>query len=227
MRGMPGVPERTWYSTDIMTKVLAINGSPRKDGNTSILIRLILEELENKGIETEIIQLGGKKIHGCTSCMKCFENRDRKCVIDDDLVNTCIEKMSEADGIILGSPVYFLDVTSEMKALIDRAGFVSYANGLLFKNKIGNATVAVRRAGASRTADSMLHFLLANEMIVPGLPAIGIGRDVGDVTKDEEGIARAKSLGQTMAQLVNHLERHPLPVNKPAQSDDRMTKKRT
>ena len=75
--------------------------------------------------------------------MKCFENRDRKCVIDDDLVNTCIEKMSEADGIIFGSPVYFLDVTSEMKALIDRAGFVSFANGLLFKNKVGNATVAV------------------------------------------------------------------------------------
>lgn len=119
---MHGVPERTWYSADIMTKVLAINGSPRKDGNTSILIRLILKELENEGIETEIIQLGGKKIHGCTSCMKCFENRDRKCVIDDDLVNTCIEKMSKADGIIFGSPVYFLDMTSEMKALIDRAG---------------------------------------------------------------------------------------------------------
>ena len=92
-----------------------------------------------------------------------------------------------------------------MKALIDRAGFVSFANGLLFKNKVGNATVAVRRAGASRTADSMLHFFLANDMIVPGLPAIGIGRDIGDVAKDEEGMARAKSLGQTMAQLAEAL----------------------
>lgn len=208
-----------------MTKVLAINGSPRKDGNTSILIRLILKELENEGIETEIIQLGGKKIHGCTACMKCFENQDRKCVIDDDLVNTCIEKMSEADGIILGSPVYFLDVTSEMKALIDRAGFVSYANGHIFKNKIGNAAVAVRRAGASRTADSMLHFLLASDMIVPGLPAIGIGRDIGDVKRDDEGIARAKTLGQTMSQLVKHLNQHPLPEHNPAKADDRMTKK--
>ena len=209
-----------------MTTVLAINGSPRKEGNTSILIRHILTELEKEGIETETIQLGGKKVHGCTACLKCFENRDRKCVIDDDLVNTCIEKMSNADGIILGSPVYFLDITSEMKALIDRAGFVSFANGLLFRNKVGNAVVAVRRAGASRTADSMLHFFLANEMIVPGLPAIGIGRDIGDVVKDEEGIARANSLGQTMARLVNHFGRYPLPALKVAQADERMTKKK-
>jgi multimeric flavodoxin WrbA len=142
------------------------------------------------------------------------------------MVNTCIEKMSSADGIILGSPVYFFDVTPEMKALIDRAGFVSFANGHLFKNKVGNATVAVRRAGASRTADSMLHFILASEMIVSGLPAIGIGRDVGDVLTDEEGIARAKSLGQTMAQLLNHLNRYPLPAYKPTEADGRMTKKR-
>jgi len=91
-----------------MTKVVASNGSPRKDGNTSILIRHILEELDNKGIETETLQLGGKKIRGCTACGKCFENRDRRCVFDDDMVNICIEKMSGADGIILGSPVYFL-----------------------------------------------------------------------------------------------------------------------
>jgi multimeric flavodoxin WrbA len=209
-----------------MTNVLAINGSPRKEGNTSILIRHILRELENEGIDTETIQLGGKKIHGCTSCMKCFENRDRKCVIDDDLVNSCIRKMTEADGIILGSPVYFLDVTSEMKALIDRAGFVSFANGLLFRNKVGNATVAVRRVGASRTADSMLHFFLANEMIVTGLPVIGIGRDIGDVSRDSEGIAHAKNLGQNMARLLNHFSSYPLPAEKPAQADDRMTKKK-
>jgi multimeric flavodoxin WrbA len=209
-----------------MTKVLAINGSPRKDGNTSILIRHILQELEDEGIETETIQLGGKKIHGCTACMKCFENRDRQCVIDDDLVNTSIQKMIIADGIVLGSPVYFLDVTSEMKALIDRAGFVSFANGLLFRNKVGNATVAVRRAGATRTADSMLHFFLANEMIVPGLPVIGLGREIGDVGQDEEGLDRAKNLGQTMARLLNHFSRHPLPVQKPAQADERMTKKK-
>ena len=192
-----------------MTKVLAINGSPRNNGNTSILLRQILNECESEGIETETLQLGGKKIHGCTSCMKCFENRDGKCVIDDDLVNSCIRKMIEADGIILGSPVYFLDLTSEMKALIDRAGFVSYANGHIFSGKIGNAAVAVRRAGASRTCDSMLHFFLANDMIVPGLPCIGIGRDIGDVERDEEGIAHARKVGQSMARLVTIMRQHP------------------
>jgi len=209
-----------------MTKVVAFNGSPRKDGNTSILIRHILEELKNEGIETETIQLGGKKIRGCTACGKCFENRDRRCVIEDDMVNTSIEKMSNADGIILGSPVYFLDVTPEMKALIDRAGFVSFANGHIFKNKVGNSAVALRRSGASRTADSMLHFFLANEIIVSGLPVIGIGREIGEVLHDEEGLARAKSLGQTMAQLLNHFKRYPLPAHKPTQADYRITKER-
>ncbi|HEX3001179.1 MAG TPA: flavodoxin family protein [Methanoregula sp.] len=205
-----------------MINVLAINGSPRKEGNTSILIRTILQELENKGIQTETIQLGGKTIHGCRACMKCFENRDGKCVMENDMVNSIIEKMREADGIILGSPVYFLDVTPEMKALIDRAGFVSYANGFPLKNKVGNATVAVRRAGASRTADTMLHFLLASGMIVPGLPVFGIGREIGDVERDEEGLDRAKHLGRTIAGLLVHLDRHPLPDPEPDKPDERM-----
>lgn len=208
-----------------MTRVVAFNGSPRKEGNTSILIEHILAELDNEGIEIETIHLGGKKIHGCTACGKCFENRDRRCVIDDDVVNNCIEKMSNADGIILGSPVYFLDVTPEMKALIDRAGFVSFANGHIFKNKVGNAAVALRRTGASRTADSMIHFFLANEMIVSGFPVIGIGREIGEVLHDEEGLARAKSLGQAMAQLLNHLKLYPLPAHKPTRADYRITKK--
>jgi multimeric flavodoxin WrbA len=206
-----------------MTKVLAINGSPRKDGNTSILIRHILRELESEGIETETVQIGGRKIHGCTACMKCFENRDRKCIIDDDLVNTVIGKMTEADGILLGSPVYFLDITSEMKALIDRAGFVSFANGHFFSDKVGNAAVAVRRAGASRTADSMLHFFLANDMIVPGLPCIGIGREVGDVERDEEGLSHAKRVGQNMARLLTIMAQHPRSLHERA-PDERMQK---
>src|SRR5208337_1748886 len=110
-----------------MTKVVAFNGSPRPEGNTRILIGQVLQELEKEGITTELVQVGGKKIHGCTACMKCFENRDKRCIIDDDIVNNCIGKMTEADGIILGSPVYFTDITAEMKALVDRAGFVSMA----------------------------------------------------------------------------------------------------
>lgn len=190
-----------------MTKVIAINGSARKDGNTAILIRRMLEELENESIETELVQLAGRKIRGCTACMKCFENMDRRCVLDDDIVNDCIWKMAGADGIILGSPVYFTDVTAEMKALVDRAGFVSLANDGLFKRKVGSAVVAQRRTGAIHSLDTLLHFLLIADMIVPGLPAIGVGRDIGDVDKDDEGIARAKNAGRNMAWLLKAVTR--------------------
>ena len=183
-------------------KIVAFNGSPRKDGNTSILIRRILDELENEGIETELVQVGGQMIRGCTDCRRCFENRDLRCVFDDDIVNDCIEKMIEADGIILGSPVYFLDVTSEMKALIDRAGVVARANDGPFRRKAAIAAAAVRRSGANHTVDTMLHFMLYSGMTVTGAPVIGIGRDIGDVRKDEEGMARAKEAGKNMAWLL-------------------------
>lgn len=182
-----------------MTKVVAFNGSPRPEGNTGLLIRHVLEGLEKEGIATELVQVGGKRIHGCTACMKCFENRDRRCVFDDDIANECIANMAEADGIILGSPVYFLDVTPEMKALIDRAGFVSFANDRPFRHKVGNAVVAVRRIGATRTFDSLLHFFLANDMIVPGFPVMGVGLDIGDVERDVEGIEQTKRVGHNMA----------------------------
>jgi multimeric flavodoxin WrbA len=183
-------------------KVVAFNGSPRKDGNTSILIQHILDELENEGIATELVQIGGQTIRGCMDCRKCFENKDLRCVFDDDIVNDCIKKMIDVDGIILGSPVYFLDVTAELKALIDRAGIVARANGGLFRRKVATAAVAVRRSGANHTVDTMLHFLLYSGMTVPGIPVIGIGRDIGDVRKDEEGIARAKEVGKNMAWLL-------------------------
>ena len=185
-----------------MTKVIAINGSARKDGKAAILIRCVPEELENEGIETELVQLAGKKIRGCTACMQCFENRDCRCVLDDDIVNDCIGKMAGADGIILGSPVYFTDVTAEMKALVDRAGFVSLANNGLFRRKVGSAVVAQRRTGAMHTLDTLLHFLLIGDMMVAGWPVVGVGRDIGDVDKDDEGIARAQNAGRNMACLL-------------------------
>ncbi len=131
-------------------KVLAVNGSARKDGNTAILIRTAFKELEAEGIETEMVQFAGKSIHGCIACYKCFENIDQQCAFKDDL-NPVIDKMVEADGIILASPTYFSDVTSEMKALIDRAGFVGRANEGMYRRKVGAAIVAVRRAGAMHT----------------------------------------------------------------------------
>jgi len=190
-----------------MAKVVAFNGSPRKDGNTSILIGHMFEELENQGIKTELVQVGKKKVRPCTACMKCFEKKDGHCVFDDDIVNGCIDKMVEADGIILGSPVYFLDVTPEMKALIDRAGFVSMANGGLYQRRAGMAVAAVRRSGGMRTIDTMLHFLLVGGMVVPGFPVLGVGREIGDVNRDEEGIGRAREAGKNMAWLIKATEK--------------------
>lgn len=188
-------------------KVIAINGSARKDGNTAIMIRKVLEELEKEGIETELIQLSGKAIHGCRACMKCFEEKNNRCVFDDDDFNACLEKMIEADGIILGSPTYFTDVTAEMKGLIDRAGFVSFANGRFFRRKTGAAVVAVRRAGSIHVFDTLNHFFFISEMMVPGSSYwnMGMGKDKGDVKKDKEGLETMKVLGENMAWMMKKL----------------------
>ena len=188
-------------------KVVAFNGSPRKDGNTVTLIKHVLDELEKEGIETEIVQIGGKSIHGCTACGKCVENKDRKCIIDKDIVNDCIEKMLEADGIILGSPTYFADLTPELKALIDRAGFVAGANGGLLRHKVGAAIVAVRRAGSIHVFDSINHLFTISQMIIPGSSYwnIGMGLDEGNVDRDDEGIQTMHTLGQNMAWLLKKL----------------------
>jgi multimeric flavodoxin WrbA len=134
-------------------KVVAFNGSARKDGNTAILVRAAFKELEKAGIKTELVQLSGKKVHGCTACMKCREKKDRRCVIDD-FANECIAKMDEADGIILASPTYFSDVSAEMKALIDRSGFVAMGNDSMFRRKVGAAVVAVRSTRSIRSTTS-------------------------------------------------------------------------
>ncbi len=190
-------------------KVVGINGSARKDGNTAILINYVFAELHNEGIETELVQLAGKKMHGCIACYKCWENKDQQCSMKDDFANECIQKMIEADGIILGSPTYFSDVTPEMKALIDRSGFVTRANDFLLKRKVGAAVVAVRRAGATHVFDTINHLFLISQMIVPGSIYwnIGIGKEKGEVEKDEEGIQTMKILGQNMAWLLQNLPR--------------------
>lgn len=188
-------------------KVVAFNGSPRKEGNTSALIKHVLAELENEGIETEIVQVGGNRIRGCTACGKCYEKMDKKCINDKDIVNECIEKMLEADGIILASPTYFADLTPELKALIDRAGFVAKANKEMFRYKVGAAVVAVRRAGSIHVFDSINHFFTISQMIIPGSSYwnMGMGLAEGDVEKDEEGIQTMQTLGQNMAWLLKKL----------------------
>jgi len=189
-------------------KVVAFNGSARKDGNTAILLNYALTELQKEGIKTELVQLAGKNIRGCIACRKCFEKKDKRCSgVTNDIVNECIEKMIEADAIILGSPVYYSDLTAGMKALIERAGFVSRANDELFKRKVGAAVVAVRRAGAIHAFDSINHFFLITQMIVPGSDYwnVGIGRDIGEAEADVEGIQTMKTLGQNMAWLLKKL----------------------
>jgi multimeric flavodoxin WrbA len=188
-------------------KVLAFNGSPRRNGNTSILINEVFEVLEKEGIETEVVQLGNKIVHGCTACGKCKEIQNRKCHIKNDHLNFCIDKMIEADGIIIASPVYFADVTTEIKALIDVAGYVARANGHILKRKVGAAVIAVRRGGALHAFETINNFFLINQMIVPGSSYWNfvIGRDPGDVLKDAEGIQTMKTLGENMAWLMKKI----------------------
>jgi len=189
-------------------KVVAFNGSPRKKGNTNTLITYALEEISKQGIDTEIIQLSGKNLRGCISCFKCFENLDKKCVVTNDGMNDCIAAMIEADGIIIGSPTYFANVTAETKALIDRAGLVSMANGGLLQKKVGAAVVAARRAGSVQAFDAINRLFLYSQMIVPGSNYwnMGFGLSPGDVEKDEEGINTMKVLGTNMAWLLKKIK---------------------
>ncbi len=188
-------------------KVVAFNGSARKGGNTAILLGYALKELEAEGIETELIEMSGATIHGCLACRECSKRKDRRCAQTGDMGNVYIEKMDQADGILLGSPTYVADVTPEIKALMDRACLVGKANGGIFRRKVGAAVVAVRRAGAIHAFDALNHFFLISEMIVPGSSYwnIGIGLEKGDVERDEEGIRTMKVLGQNMAWLLKRI----------------------
>jgi multimeric flavodoxin WrbA len=184
-------------------KAIAINGSPRPGGNTEIMLKKVLEPLEVAGWNTEYRQIGGKPVRGCMACFKCVEKKNGRCVIEGDDVNEYLELMYAADAIILGSPTYFADVTTELKALIDRAGFVALANGGAFSGKIGAAVVAVRRGGATHVFDSINHMFLISSMIVPGSLYwnLGMGLDKGDVLSDDESMRNMNHLGQTIAWL--------------------------
>ncbi|MGA2774911.1 MAG: flavodoxin family protein [Candidatus Omnitrophota bacterium] len=185
-------------------KVVAFNGSARKDGNTAILIKHVFKELEKEDIKTELVQLAGEKIQGCIACYKCFSAKNKRCAVTDDIVNECIAKMEQAEGIILGSPTYFADCTAQIKALIERAGFVSRANGEMFKRKVGAAVVSVRRSGAIHAFDTLNHFFTIGQMITVGSSYwnIGVGREIGEVEKDEEGLLTMSVLGKNMSWLI-------------------------
>ncbi|MGO9612928.1 MAG: flavodoxin family protein [Dissulfurispiraceae bacterium] len=188
-------------------KVVAFNGSARKDGNTSILLNLVLDELKEEGLETEMYQLAARNIQGCIACYKCFQNKNQRCAVDNDIVNECISRMIEADGILLGSPTYFADVSAGMKSLIERSGMVARANADMFKRKVGAAVVSERRAGGTHVFSSINYFFLIGQMIIPGSSYwnVAIGREPGEVSNDTEGIQTMKTLGRNMAWLLKKI----------------------
>lgn len=192
---------------DGIMKVVAINGSARKDGNTAYLINVVLDELQQSDIDTEIIQLGGERLSGCMACRGCSAKQNMECVINDDIINDCIKAMSSADGIILGTPVYCADVSSQLKTMIDRACVVGRANHNLFRRKVGAAVVAQRRAGALPAFHTINSFFTIQEMIVVGSNYWnhGFGRDVGEVAHDAEGIDTMTVLGRNMAWLLKKI----------------------
>jgi len=189
---------------------IAINGSPRKGGNTEHLLNEVLAPLKDAGWETEVIRIGGTGLRGCTACSGCFKSKDNKCVLKEDEFNGIFEKFLKADALILGSPTYFADVTAEMKALIDRTGYVSLANGRVLAGKIGGAVMAVRRGGSVHAFDTMNHLFQYSGMITPGSTYwnMGYGLRRGDVENDAEGLANMNDLGRMIAWLGASLKPH-------------------
>ena len=189
-------------------KVVAFNGSARKNGNTAILLNLVLAELAKEGIETELVSLAGQTIPGCRACFRCFETKDSRCAVTGDIVNDCIAKMNAADGILLGSPTYFSDITSGLKALIERSGMTARANPDLLNRKVCAGVVAVRRAGAIHAFNSLNLFFLIGGMIVVGSNYwnVGIGREPGEVENDAEGVRTMQTLGSNMAWVLKKIK---------------------
>ncbi len=189
-------------------KVLGINCSPRKGGNTELLIKEVLKSLENNGIKTEFFQIGGKEVNGCKACMKCRKAADGRCHQPNEVLNKCINKMVKADAIIIGSPTYFSDLSTEAKALIDVAGYALRGAGNPLKRKPGAAVISVRRTGAIHAFDSINHFFLINEMIIPGSSYwnIGTGREKGDVLNDKEGMKTMRVLAENLTWLLKKIQ---------------------
>ncbi len=187
--------------------VLAINGSPQKQGNTARLLEHALEPLQAAGIWTEILHLADHPLSPCRGCRACGRNRNGMCAISNDALNEIFARMRAADGILLGSPVYFADVTSEMLALLHRTGMVSRVNGDLLARKVGAGVVAVRRGGAIHAFDTLNHYFLIAQMVVVGSVYwnMGIGRLPGEVEQDEEGLLTMRKLGENMAWLLARL----------------------
>lgn len=189
-------------------KVVAFNGSPNKEGNTYHAIKLVAEELEKEGIEVEVVHVGNKVIRGCMACGGCGRNKDEKCVLPGDPLNEWVQKMKEADGIILGSPVHYSGVGGTMKSFLDRAFFVSGSNGNLLRHKVGASVVAVRRSGGLPTFQQLNNYINYSEMLMPASNYWNVihGQKPGEVSQDAEGNQIMRTLGKNMAWLMKLVE---------------------
>jgi multimeric flavodoxin WrbA len=197
-------------------KVVAFNGSPKKEGNTYHAIKFVTDELEKEGIDVEIVHVGNKLIRGCLACNGCAKNRNEKCVIDDE-VNEWVQKMKEADGIILGSPVHYSSIAATMKAFLDRAFYVASSNGGMFRHKVGTSVVAVRRSGGVPTFDQLNNYINYSQMLMPTSNYWSVihGTRPGEAVQDEEGVQIMRVLGQNMAWLMKLVENGKETVKEP------------
>lgn len=185
-------------------KVLAFNGSPKANGNTFHALQLVGKELEAAGIEFEIVHIGNQMIRGCLACGGCGRNQNEQCVISNDIVNECLQKAKESNGILLGSPVHYSGVPGTMKSFLDRLFYVSTSNGNLFRHKVGAAIVADRREGGISTLNELNYFLTYSEMMIPTSNYWNIiyGTTPGEIEQDEEGKQIMRVLGKNMAYLL-------------------------
>lgn len=189
-------------------RVVAFNGSPNKEGNTWNALKMVTAELEAEGIETEIVHVGNKAIRGCAACYQCVKIKNEQCVLPGDSVNEWIQKMKQADGIILGSPVHYSAIGGTMKSFLDRAFFVTSVNDGMLRHKVGTSVVAVRRSGGLPTFDQLNNFLNYAEMLIPTSNYWNVihGRAPGEVVQDLEGVQIMRVLGKNMAWLMKLVE---------------------
>jgi multimeric flavodoxin WrbA len=198
-------------------KVVAFNGSPNKEGNTYHAIKLVANELEKEGIKTEIIHVGNKSIRGCIACNQCVKNKNEKCVLPGNEVNEWIQKMKEADGIILGSPVHYSALGATMKSFLDRAFYVTSVNGGMLRHKVGASVVAVRRSGGVPTFNQLNNYINYSEMLMPTSNYWNVihGTRPGEALQDEEGVQIMRVLGKNMAWLMKLVENGKGKVTEP------------
>jgi len=206
-------------------KVIAINGSPNKEGNTYYALKMVGDVLKANGIEFEILHIGHKLIHGCLACGKCGVNKDERCVIKTDDLNLWIQQLKNSDGLILGAPVHYSGIPGTMKSFLDRLFYVTGVNGGLLRQKVAAAVVAVRRTGGSATFDSLNHYLNYSEMIIATSNYWNVihGRSAGEVSQDIEGTQIMRVLADNMVWLLKMKEATSGKIEPPQREKKQMT----